>query len=125
MMATLASVAVSLSSHIHATSLTTLTTGSVSTEERGAVLGLEHGLFSMARVVGPPLGTTLLSHGPALFGFMNELGTDGLWRVVLVCILMDFVLMMLLKVWSTRQHTKVNGDRMEDKPLLEEHDHSD
>ena len=40
---TISSVAISLSSHMHATSLTTLTTGVVSREERGAIIGLEHG----------------------------------------------------------------------------------
>lgn len=131
MATTLASVTVSLSSHMHATSLTTLTTGTVSTEERGAILGLEHGLFSMARIVGPPLGTTLLARGPAS-GFISELGAGGLWKVILVCILMDFVLMALLKVWSTREYakietieSKIDGDSMPCRPLMEDHDHSD
>jgi hypothetical protein len=44
---TLASVAVSLSSHVHATALTTLATGAVPPDERGTILGLEHGLFSL------------------------------------------------------------------------------
>jgi len=50
---TAAAVLISLSSHMHATSCTTLTTGAVSSDERGALLGLEHGLFAMARIVGP------------------------------------------------------------------------
>lgn len=125
---TLASIAVSLTSHAHATSLTTLTTGSVSIEERGAILGLEHGLFSMARVVGPPLGTELLSRGPSLF-LLDNFGADGLWRVVAVCVLLDFVLLILLRIWSTRQcanNTVLEMNEMS-KPLTKEqdHDHSD
>jgi OCT family organic cation transporter-like MFS transporter 18 len=125
----LASVATSIASHAHATSLTTLTTGSVSSEERGAILGLEHGLFSMARVVGPPLGTTLLSNGPSLFG-LDDVGANGLWRVIFVCVLMDFVLLALLKVWSTRQCTttvmEVELNDSCSKPLMkDDHDHSD
>ena len=125
---TLASIAVSLASHAHATSLTTLTTGTVSIEERGAILGLEHGLFSMARVVGPPLGTELLSRGPSLFS-LDNFGADGLWRVVSVCVLIDFVLMILLRVWSTRQYAESNEVKMNElvKPLTkqQDHDHSD
>ena len=123
---TLASVAISLSSHMHATSLTTLTTGTVSSEERGAILGLEHGLFSMARVVGPPLATTLLSNGSVVGrSFFADIGADGLWRVISFCVVMDCILMMLLRVWSTRQHemSKKLGD--DSKPLMDDHDHSD
>ncbi|KAL9189560.1 hypothetical protein ACHAXT_009235 [Thalassiosira profunda] len=122
---TLASVAVSLSSHMHATSLTTLTTGSVSAEERGAILGLEHGLFAMARIVGPPLGTALLSRGPSS-RFLSELGADGLLRVIVACAVMDLLLMALLSVWSRSYGTTFdpNTDR-EVKPLVEDHDHSD
>lgn len=130
---TLASVAISLSSHMHATSLTTLTTGTVPPEERGAILGLEHGLFAMARIVGPPLGTTLLSRGVSSSGVVSGLGAaDGLWRVILVCMLMDFILMALLKVWSTRQAnnsdacgSKADGDGKIFSPLMDDHDHSD
>jgi OCT family organic cation transporter-like MFS transporter 18 len=125
---TLASIAVSLASHAHATSLTTLTTGSVSPDERGAILGLEHGLFSMARIVGPPLGTTLLSLGPTiLLG-----GADGLWRVVTACVTIDFVLVALLKVWSTWQHSEIeangNSKVQSYEQLIKDnndHDHSD
>lgn len=130
---TLASVAISLSSHVHATSLTVLTTGSVSAEERGAILGLEHGLFSMARIVGPPLGTTLLSAGPAAPGSLVVIGADGLWRVIMICMIIDFALMACLKVWSTQQNSKIesiesqrDGDILvSNKPFVDDHDHSD
>lgn len=125
---TLASVAISLSSHMHATSLTTLTTGTVSSEERGAILGLEHGLFSMARIVGPPLGTTLLSRGPS-FSFMNKSGANGIWRVILICVIMDFILMALLKVWSAQQHSKIeeaeSKTESDTRPFIDDHSHSD
>jgi len=123
---TAAAVLISLSSHMHATSCTTLTTGAVSSDERGALLGLEHGLFAMARIVGPPMGTWLLSNSPfELFegsllkswaltdtsanhagdGSLH-LGLQGLWNVVMVCVVLDCVLMVCLNMWSTRQYTK-------------------
>jgi OCT family organic cation transporter-like MFS transporter 18 len=114
---TLASVGVSLSSHMHATSLTTLTTATVSAEERGAIIGLEHGIFAMARIVGPPLGTTLLSRGSS--------AAEGLWRVILVCSLMELVLVVTLKVWSARWCTKIEPISDCTHATLEEHDHSD
>ena len=109
---------------MHATSLTTLTTGVVSREERGAIIGLEHGLFSMARIMGPPLGTSLLSRGPSLF----SVDADGLWRVIFVCVIMEIMLMSCLKAWSSRQikvaaEVELLGD--DTKPLIEEKDHSD
>jgi hypothetical protein len=116
---TLASVAVSLSSHVHATALTTLATGTVTPDERGAILGLEHGLFSLARIVGPPLGTTLLSWG-------TSTGAGGLWRVIVACVMMDIALMACLKIWTSRS---LSIDKSAwDNPLLEvgsDKDHSD
>ena len=61
-----------LSQHVLATGLTTQTTGSVNKDEQGALLGLEHSLFSLARIGGPALGT-------ALFGF------GGVLQVELAC----------------------------------------
>jgi MFS transporter, OCT family, solute carrier family 22 (organic cation transporter), member 18 len=55
------SIAHSLTSHFIATGLTTQTTGAVSAHEQGALLGLEHGLFSMARIAAPTAGTALLT----------------------------------------------------------------
>ena len=121
---TCSSVTISLSSHMHATSLTTLTTGTVTREERGAIIGLEHGLFSMARIVGPPLGTSLLSSGPTLL----STDSDGLWRVILTCIIMECVLMTSLKAWSSRQMkvaAKIELTSDDNKPLIEEKDHGD
>jgi OCT family organic cation transporter-like MFS transporter 18 len=56
-----------LASHSLSTGLTTQTTGAVAKDEQGALLGLEHGLFSMARIGGPVLGTSLLSMGGSLW----------------------------------------------------------
>ena len=95
----LSSIAMSLSSHTHATSLTTLITGSVSVEERGAVVGLEHGLFSCARIVGPPLGAALLSRSES-----------GLWSVIAICLVMDVVLMMRLGTWRGGQALVTKDD---------------
>ncbi|KAL3772873.1 hypothetical protein ACHAW5_002138 [Stephanodiscus triporus] len=132
---TLTSVAVSLSSHVHATALTTLTTGTVSPDERGTILGLEHGLFSFARIIGPPLGTSLLSRGPSMaFGFIAT-GAEGLWMVIAVCVIMDIALMACLNVWSSRSSI-IESNSMQHlilfpksyRPLLEvdsDKDHSD
>ena len=135
---TLASVAVALSSHVHATALTTLTTGAVPPGERGTILGLEHGLFSLARIVGPPLGTTLLSssrvgRSSMTLGFLATTGAEGLWRVIAACVVMDVALMACLNVWSSRSSSieKKYPDGTHGKiffPLLEvcsDKDHSD
>ena len=73
-----------LASHVLATGLTTQTTGAVDKTEQGALLGLEHGLFSLARIGAPPLGTTLL-------------GTvGGFWTVAIVCGSVDVALVCIL-----------------------------
>jgi hypothetical protein len=76
-------VLVSVASHVLATGLTTITTGTVGRDEQGALLGLEHGLFSLARVAGPPAGMLLLS-------------TAGFGTVALGCGLLDAGLVALL-----------------------------
>ncbi len=118
-LATIVSIAVSISSHMHATSLTTLTTGAVSADQRGAILGLEHGLFSLARVVGPPFGTYLLSRRFA-----------GIWGVISACVVMDVILLICLRSWSSKQKIRTNSEECialtkgcADTP--DEHDHSD
>ena len=55
-----------LSQHVLATGLTTQTTGSVDNDEQGALLGLEHSLFSLARIGGPAIGTALFGFGGVL-----------------------------------------------------------
>lgn len=81
----LSNVMVSIASHALATSLTTLTTGSVERDEQGALLGLEHGLFSLARIGSPPLGTLLLA-------------SSGFSGVSVACGLVDVGLVALLSV---------------------------
>ena len=128
--ATIASIAVSISSHIHATSLTTLTTGAVSAEQRGAILGLEHGLFSLARVVGPPFGTYLLSR-PVMSEFTVESGFAGIWGVISACVIMDAILFVCLRLWSGKQEIQqMNSDECiglteVSDDAHNEHDHSD
>ena len=73
-----------LASHALATGLTTQTTGLVDKQEQGALLGLEHGLFSMARIAGPPMGTALLGWG------------SGLWSVETACGVVDILLVVSL-----------------------------
>ena len=75
-----ASIAHALASHALATSLTTMTTGSVPPSERGAILGLEHGLFSFVGVFAPTAGTFLLAKG------------GGFWTVALVNAAIDVAL---------------------------------
>ena len=105
---TVISILISLSSHVHATAITTLTTGIVTPNERGTILGLEHGLFSLARIVGPPLGTMLLSSSSSstalsFFGIVASSDTVGLWRVIAMCTIMDIVLMICLYSWSSKR----------------------
>lgn len=81
-----------LASHILATGVTTQTTGNVESDEQGALLGLEHGLFSMARIGAPPTGSFLLS--------------TGFWSVVAACGTVDLALVGLLVLTAdqTRSH---------------------
>jgi fucose permease len=70
---------------------------------------LEHGLFSLARIVGPPLGTMLLSSSSSsstalsFFGIVASSDTVGLWRVIAMCTIMDIVLMICLYSWSSKR----------------------
>jgi MFS family permease len=79
----MSNIMVSVASHALATSLTTLTTGAVERDEQGALLGLEHGLFSLARIGAPPLGAFLLA-------------SSGFSGVSVVCGLVDVGLVALL-----------------------------
>jgi len=74
-----------IATHALATSITTQTTRQVESGEQGSLLGLEHGLFSLARIGGPTLGTTLLSTGE-----------NGFWSVALACGAIDVALAALL-----------------------------
>lgn len=103
------SVVVSLASHAHATSLTSLTTSLVAVNERGALLGLEHGLFSMARIVSPTLGMWLLSSsyfGGVLFG-----GKGGVWALVLACAAADLCVAAMLVWVRARQQLRCDDRR--------------
>lgn len=81
----IASVLHALASHALATGLTTQTTGVVGAQEQGALLGLEHGLFSLARIAGPEMGTALLAAGK---GFWLVAGACGAVDVSLVAALL-------------------------------------
>lgn len=74
-----------LASHALATSITTQTTGSVYKSERGTLLGLEHALFSLARMGGPAMGTALLA-----------LGDGEFWIVAAICATVDYALVASL-----------------------------
>ena len=87
-----AHIAHALASHALATSLTTLTTGAVVASERGALLGLEHGLFSAVGIFGPAAGTTLLA--------ARDKG--DFWSVSIVCASIDVVLVGALFTWGEK-----------------------
>ncbi|CAB9508079.1 22 member 18 [Seminavis robusta] len=97
MQVALASVLHALSSHCLATGLTTQTTGAVNKEEQGTLLGLEHCLFSLARIAGPTLGTTLLSWSK----------TGSLWYVEGACASADLLLNIFL--FATTSSTRLGG----------------
>lgn len=77
-----------LSDHSLATGLTTQTTGAVEKDEQGSLLGLEHSLFSLARIVGPSLGTMLLAS--------EYSNLDGFVLVASCCAVIDMLLMTFL-----------------------------
>lgn len=81
-----ASVFHSLSAHSLATGLTTQTTGAVRKDEQGALLGLEHSLFSLARIAGPSIGTMLLASSSG----------GSFWYVATCCAGMDLFLVLFL-----------------------------
>jgi MFS family permease len=93
----LVSILQSVASHILATGLTTQTTGIVSKQEQGALLGLEHGLFSLARIMGPPVGTNVL--------LFFQGGSNGFWAIVIVCGFIDIVMLLLLRYKELRRNT--------------------
>lgn len=80
------SVLHALASHALATGVTTQTTGVVNVNEQGSLLGLEHGLFSMARIVGPPAGTYVLLWS----------GGNSFWTIAIVCAIIDIMMLSLL-----------------------------
>ena len=90
------SVLHSLTSHALATGITTQTTGVVQPDEQGTLLGLEHGLFSMARIGGPTAGTHLLT-------------VAGFGAVVAACSAIDIPLLALMVLKSSRLKTGWNG----------------
>ena len=97
----LVSVLHGLASHMLATGLTTQTTGAVSASEQGALLGLEHGLFSMARIVGPTAGTWLLL----------DTGSS-VWPVAIACGVVDFVLVLLLLATAAKRRNSSSSRKI-------------
>lgn len=78
-----------VSQHVLATGLTTQTTGSVDKDEQGALLRLEHSLFSLARIGGPAIETALL-------------GLGGVLPVEMACGSIDILTVALLSVTLPR-----------------------
>uniref|UniRef100_A0A7S1DBS7 Major facilitator superfamily (MFS) profile domain-containing protein n=1 Tax=Cyclophora tenuis TaxID=216820 RepID=A0A7S1DBS7_CYCTE len=83
-----------LSSHILATGLTTQTTGGVAKSEQGALLGLEHALFALARIAAPPIATTLLTT------------PIGFWSIASSCCAIDLFLVTLLALTAKQVSEK-------------------
>ncbi|KAL3912043.1 MAG: hypothetical protein SGILL_007041, partial [Bacillariaceae sp.] len=85
-----------LSAHSLATGLTTQTTGAVENDEQGALLGLEHSLFSLARIAGPSIGTMLLASASDESEDDSSSHQDGFWRVATCCAVIDLLLLAFL-----------------------------
>mmetsp|Transcript_48059 Transcript_48059/g.145127 ORF Transcript_48059/g.145127 Transcript_48059/m.145127 type:complete len:511 (-) Transcript_48059:400-1932(-) len=116
----MASVIRSLASHVLATSLTTMTTGAVQPSERGALLGLEHGLFSGARVVGPTFGTYLLTAGVLINSDTlgeNKDRTGSFWTVGAACSAVDSLLVASLLLYGLSM--KSGNKRRDDEAKTE------
>jgi len=89
------SVLHALSQHVLATGLTTQTTGSVDKDEQGSLLGLEHSLFSLARIGGPAMGTTLL-------------GLGGMLPVEITCGSLDILMAVSLSIMLPQSSKRKN-----------------
>ena len=83
-----------LASHALSTGLTTRSTGAVLPHEQGALLGLEHGLFSMARIGGPSLGTSIYAASGSSF-----------WAIAAACGVTDFSLLVVLALTASQIST--------------------
>lgn len=92
------SVLHALSAHSLATGLTTQTTGAVDKDEQGTLLGLEHSLFSLARIAGPSIGTALLASKPS--------NLDGFRLLAGCCAGIDLLLMMFLVLIQPQKSPK-------------------
>jgi hypothetical protein len=92
------SVLHALSAHSLATGLTTQTTGAVEKDEQGTLLGLEHSLFSLARIAGPSIGTALLASKPS--------NLDGFRLLAGCCAGIDLLLMMFLVLIQPQKSPK-------------------
>ena len=84
-----------LSQHVLATGLTTQTTGNVDKDEQGSLLGLEHSLFSLARIGGPAIATALLGFG-------------GMLPVEMACGSLDILMTISLSITLPRSSKRKN-----------------
>jgi MFS family permease len=84
-----------LSQHVLATGLTTQTTGNVDKNEQGSLLGLEHSLFSLARIGGPAIATALLGFG-------------GMLPVEMACGSLDILMTISLSITLPRSSKRKN-----------------
>lgn len=110
----LTNVLYGIATHALATSVTTQTTGAVEKDEQGALLGLEHGLFSLARIGGPPLGTLLLERGRT--GRLASSGSNsGFWSVAVACGGIDMALVALLSSTAIATAVSVSATGVSDK----------
>jgi MFS transporter, OCT family, solute carrier family 22 (organic cation transporter), member 18 len=87
-----------LAAHALATGITTQATGIVAPNEQGALLGLEHCLFSLARIGGPAFGTYIL-----LLAGKSGLGAGSFWSVATACSVVDLTLLAVLVVHVTHK----------------------
>jgi len=59
----LSGIIASLASHTLAIFITTMSTSLVDSNDRGSLIGLEHGIFSVSRIVTPGIGVAILKYG--------------------------------------------------------------
>ena len=84
------SISAACLSHLLATSLTTRTTGAVEYHEQGTLLGIEHSLFSGARIFGPGIGMKLMSFG-------------GFFGVAITCCSIDVALGITARLFRSKK----------------------
>jgi MFS transporter, OCT family, solute carrier family 22 (organic cation transporter), member 18 len=88
-----------LASHALSTGLTTRSTGIVTSQEQGTLLGLEHGLFSMARIAGPTFGTGIYT-----------MAGNSFWAVAVACGCTDISLLAVLsRITTSSKNTNGNN----------------
>lgn len=91
----LSSVCHSLASQTLSTGLTAQSNNRVEKQEQGALLGLEHALFSFTRIAGPLVGMALLD------------SRGNFWSLEIACVGLDLCLVLSLVATTTAHKEKI------------------